>query len=93
MSNTILANRLVRAVIPYLTKQILQRLETKNVWTTDIDCSFKRKRKKKARGNEGDEDSNPVVLPGSPHEERAATPPFEGYHSPSTLREEGLNGS
>src|SRR5258708_179703 len=70
--NTILANRLVRAVIPYLTKPILPHLETKAVEETGVGGSSKRKGKKRARGYEGDEvlKTSPVVLFDSPHEER-----------------------
>ncbi|KAF9646174.1 hypothetical protein BDM02DRAFT_3100296, partial [Thelephora ganbajun] len=72
MSNAILANRLVRAIIPYLTKPILPQLETRNVEVTDAGGSSKRKGKKRARGYEGDEvfKTNPGVLLAWPHEER-----------------------
>jgi len=80
MSNTILANRLVRAVIPYLTKSILPQSETKNVETTDVSGSSRWKGKKRARGYEGDEvfKTNPGVLLGSPDEERVAMLSIEG---------------
>ena len=80
MSNAVLANRLVRAVIPYLTKSILPQSETKNVEATDPAGSSKRKGKKRARGYEGDEvfKTNPGVLFCSPHEERVVTLSVEG---------------
>ena len=54
LSNTTLANRLVRTAVPYLSKSILPRSETENVGAKDVGGSFKRKRKKRARGYEGD---------------------------------------
>ena len=80
MSNTILANRLVRAVIPCLTKSMLPQSETKNSETTDAGGSSQWKGKKRARRYEGDEvfKTNPGVLLGSPHEERAAILSIEG---------------
>ena len=91
MSNTILASRLVRAVIPYLTKRIMPQSETKNAEATEGDGSSKRKGKKRARGYEGDEvfKTNPVVLLGSPDEERVVMLSIEGFRSPSTLCEGG----
>jgi len=84
MSNAILANRLVRAVIPYLTRSILPQSETGKVETTDVGGSSKRKGKKRTRGYEGDEvlKSNPEVLFHSPHQERVATLSIEGRCSP-----------
>ena len=78
--NTILANRLVRAVIPYLTKPILPRLETKGVEGAGTGGSSKRKGKKRARGYEGDEalKTSPAVLFDSPHEERTMMLSVEG---------------
>ena len=80
MSNTILANRLVRAVIPYLTRSILPQAETKNTETVDTSGSSRWKGKKRARGYEGDEvfKTNPGVFLGSPHEERVVMLSIEG---------------
>ena len=80
MSNTILANRLARAVIPYLTKSILPQSETKNAEMTDVSGSARWKGKKRARGYEGDEifKTNLGVLFGSPDEERVALLSIEG---------------
>ena len=79
-SNAILANRLVRAMIPYLSKSILPRSEANNADGTDLGGSSKRKGKKRARGYEGDEifKTNPGVLLGSPHEERVVMLSIEG---------------
>ena len=87
MSNTILANRLVRAVIPYLTKSISPQSETKNAETTDVGGSSRWKGKKRARGYEGDElfKTNPGVLLGSPDEERTVMLSIEGEHPPLFL--------
>ena len=92
MSNAILANRLARAVIPYLTKPILPQSEAKNAETADVGGSSQRKGKKRARGYEGDEvfKTNPGVLFGSPHEERVAILSIEGGCS-SLLCEKVLN--
>ena len=72
MSDPFLANRLVRAVIPFLTKPVLPRSETKTPETADVGGSSKRKGKKRARGYEGDEvfKTNPGVLFSSRHEEQ-----------------------
>ena len=80
MSNTILANRLVRAVIPYLTRSILPQSETKNAETMDVGGSSRWKGKKRARGYEGDEvfKTNPGVLLGTPHEEQVVILSIEG---------------
>jgi len=80
MSNPILANRLIRAVVPYLSKSILPQSETKNVGVTDLGGSSKRKGKKRARGYEGDEvfKTTPGVLFGSPHEEMVVMLSVEG---------------
>ena len=80
MSNTILANRLVRAVIPYLTRSVLPRPQTKNLERMDVSGSSRWKGKKRARGYEGDEvfKTNPGVLFGSPDEERVAMLSIEG---------------
>ena len=85
MSNSILVNRLVRAVIPYLTKSILSQSETKNAETADVDGSSKRKGKKRTRGYEGDEvlKNNPRVLLDSRDEERVVMLSIEGSESPS----------
>jgi hypothetical protein len=83
MSNPLLANRLVRAVIPYLTKPILPQSETKTAEQSDVGGSSKRKGKKRARGYEGDEvfKTNPGVLFGSPHDERIVMLSIEGQCS------------
>ena len=93
MSNTILANRLVRAVIPCLSKPILPQSETKNPETTDADGSSRWKGKKRARGYEGDDvfKTNPGALFGSPHEERAVMLSIEGGRS-SSVRGGVLSG-
>ena len=80
MSNAILANRLVRAVIPCLAKSILPQSETKNGETTAAGGSSRWKGKKRARRYEGDEvfKTIPGVLLGSPHEERVAMLSIEG---------------
>ena len=93
MSNTLLANRLVRAVIPYLTKSILPQSETKNSETSDVGGSSKRKGKRRARGYEGDEvlKTNPGVLFGSLHEERVVALSIEGDRLSETSFREGLN--
>lgn len=90
MSNAILVNRLVRAVIPYLTKSVLPQLETKNVKATDVGGSSKRKGKKRAQMYEGDEvfKTNPGVLFDSPHEEQVVMLSIEGngiFQVPSCL--------
>ena len=81
MSNTFLANRLIRSVIPYLTKPTLPQLATEAV---DISGSSKRRGKKRARGYEGDEvfKTSPDVLFGSPHEEQVVMFSVEGRASP-----------
>lgn len=91
MSNTILANRLVRAVVPYLTKPILPQLEMKASETADVSGSSKRKGKKRARGYEGDEvfRTSPDVLFGSSHEKRVVMLSFEGRYSPFCLVSRG----
>ena len=78
-------NRLVRAVIPSLTKSILPRSETNNAEATDITGSSNRKGKKRARGYEGDEvlKSNPRVLLDSRDEERVVMLSIEGSESRS----------
>ena len=83
MSNPLLANRLVRAIIPYLTKPILPQLETKAAGAGDVNGSSKRKGKKRARGYEGDEvfKTSPDVLFGSPREERIMMLSVEGQSS------------
>ena len=83
MSNPLLANRLVRAVIPYLTKLILPQSETKTAEPSDVGGSSKRKGKKRARGYEGDEvfKTSPGVFFGSPHEERVVMFSIEGQCS------------
>ena len=93
MSNAILANRLVRAVVPYLSKSILPQQETKDVGVTDVSGSSKRKGKKRARGYEGDEvfKTNPGVLFGSPYEERAVMLSIEGMDIPEYFLYEVLN--
>ena len=76
-------DRLVRAVIPYLTKSILSQSETKNSGATDVDESCRRKGKKRTRGYEGDEvlKSNPRVLFDSRDEERVVILSIEGSES------------
>ena len=93
MSNAILANRLVRAVVPYLSKSILPQQETKDTGVTDVSGSSKRKGKKRARGYEGDEvfKTNPGVLFGSPYEERAVMLSIEGMDIPEYFLYEVLN--
>jgi len=92
MSNAILANRLVRAVIPYLTKSILPQSETKSAEATDASGPSRWKGKKRARGYEGDEifKTNPGVLLGSPGEERVVMLSIEGESAPLSPCEEGL---
>ena len=87
MSDSLLANRLVRAVIPYLTKPLLPQLEAKAAEPTDAGGSSKRKGKKRARGYEGDEvfKTNPDILFGSPHEERVVMLSIEGQYYPFRL--------
>jgi hypothetical protein len=82
MSNPFLANRLIRAVIPYLTKSVLPPPGTKAGELTGISNSSKRKGKKRARGYEGDEvfKTSPGVLFASPHEERVAMLSVEGRY-------------
>ena len=83
MSNPILANRLVRAVIPYLAKSISPQSEAKNAETTDAGGSSQWKGKKRARGYEGDEvfKTAPGVLFGTPREERVVILSVEGRAS------------
>ena len=80
MSNAILTNRLIRAVIPYLTESILPQSKTRNAEATDAGGSSQWKGKKRARGYEGDEvfKTNPSALLGSPHEERLVMLSVEG---------------
>jgi len=80
MSNAILANRLIRAVIPCLTRSILPQSDTKSAEATEGNGSSKRKGKKRARGYEGDEvfKTSPGVLLGSPLEERVVMLSVEG---------------
>jgi len=84
MSNTILANRLVRAVIPYLARSILPQSGTKDAEAAGVASSSKSKGKKRARGYEGDEvlKTSPGVLLGSPHEERVMMLSVEGKRRP-----------
>ena len=93
MSNAILANRLVRAVVPYLSKSISPQQETKGVGVTEVGGSSKRKGKKRARGYEGDEvfKTNPGVLFGSPYEERVVMLSIEGTDTPEYPFYEVLN--
>ena len=83
MSNPILANRLVRAVIPYLAKSISSQSEAKNAETTDAGGSSQWKGKKRARGYESDEvfKTAPGVLFGTPREERVVILSVEGKES------------
>ena len=83
MSNPILANRLVRAVIPYLVKSISSQSEAKNAETTDAGGSSQWKGKKRVRGYEGDEvfKTAPGVLFGTPREERVVILSVEGRAS------------
>lgn len=85
MSNSILVDRLVRAVIPSLTKSILPRPEMNNAEATDVNGSSKRKGKKRIRGYEGDEvlKSNPRVLLDSRDEEQVVMLSIEGSGSRS----------
>ena len=80
LANTILTDRLVRAVIPYLTKPILPQSETKATEAADAGGSSKRKGKKRARGYEGDEvfKTSPDLLFGSSHEKRVVMVSVEG---------------
>ena len=85
MSNSILVDRLVRAVIPHLTKSILSHSETKNSGATDVNGSFKRKGEERTRKYEGDEvlKSNHRALLDSRDEERAVIISIEGSESRS----------